>query len=53
MNRSFVARLDALGIPVTSHIYGDGWHAWPEWIPELERAWPLMMDALDATETPA
>ncbi|MEV5829234.1 alpha/beta hydrolase family protein [Spirillospora sp. NPDC052242] len=53
MNRSFVARLDELGIPVTSHIYGDGWHAWPEWIPEMERAWPLMMDAIDAEEAPA
>ncbi|MQY09305.1 alpha/beta hydrolase [Actinomadura macrotermitis] len=53
MNRSFVARLGQLGIPVTAHIYGDGWHAWPEWIPELGRAWPPMMEAIGARGTPA
>jgi len=53
MNRSFVARLNQLKIPVTTHIYGDGWHAWPEWIPELHKAWPLMMKALDAKGTMA
>ncbi|MEU5876200.1 alpha/beta hydrolase family protein [Spirillospora sp. NPDC047279] len=53
MNHSFVARLKALGIPVTTHIYGNGWHAWPEWIPELGKAWPLMMKAIDAKGTPA
>ncbi|MBE1532852.1 alpha/beta hydrolase [Actinomadura algeriensis] len=53
MNHSFVARLGELGIPVTTHIYGNGWHAWPEWIPEMQKAWPLMMDALDAERTAA
>jgi S-formylglutathione hydrolase FrmB len=53
MNRSFVTRLDELNIPVTAHIYGDGWHAWPEWIPELTRAWPQMMKAIGARQTPA
>lgn len=49
MNRAFVDRLRALGIPVTAHIYGDGWHAWPEWVPELHAAWPLMMRAVSAS----
>ncbi|GAA2636783.1 alpha/beta hydrolase family protein [Actinomadura fulvescens] len=53
MNRSFVARLKQLKIPVTAHIYGDGWHAWPEWIPEMTRAWPLMMMAINAKGTSA
>ncbi|TDC98436.1 alpha/beta hydrolase family protein [Actinomadura sp. 7K507] len=48
MNHSFVNRLNELNIPVTSHIYGNGWHAWPEWIPEMKAAWPLMMRAIDA-----
>ncbi|WP_019630415.1 alpha/beta hydrolase [Actinomadura atramentaria] len=48
MNRSFVDRLHTLKIPVTSHIYGDGWHAWPEWKHELHTAWPLIMRGLDA-----
>lgn len=48
MNHSFVARLHELNIPVTSHIYGNGWHAWPEWIPEMNAAWPLMMRAIGA-----
>ncbi|GLZ12992.1 hypothetical protein Acsp04_32270 [Actinomadura sp. NBRC 104425] len=42
----FVARLRALGIPVTAHIYTDGWHDWATWQPEMHRYWPLMMDAL-------
>ncbi|POM27858.1 Diacylglycerol acyltransferase/mycolyltransferase Ag85B precursor [Actinomadura rubteroloni] len=49
MNRSFVDRLHTLKIPVTSHIYGDGWHAWPEWTHELHTAWPLIMRALGAS----
>lgn len=53
MNRSFVNRLHDLNIPVTSHIYGDGWHAWPEWIPEMNAAWPLMMRAIGAKSTKA
>jgi S-formylglutathione hydrolase FrmB len=48
MNLSFVDRLHVLNIPVTSHIYGNGWHAWPEWTPEMHAAWPLMMRAIDA-----
>ncbi|WP_433335510.1 alpha/beta hydrolase [Spirillospora sp. CA-294931] len=46
MNQTFVTRLRDLGIPVTAHIYGDGWHAWPEWTQELHTAWPLVIQAL-------
>ncbi|WP_018654582.1 alpha/beta hydrolase [Actinomadura flavalba] len=51
MNHSFVNRLRELRIPVTAHIYGDGWHAWPEWTQELHTAWPLIMTALGAGRT--
>ncbi|REE99914.1 alpha/beta hydrolase [Thermomonospora umbrina] len=46
MNKAFVARLNELGIPVTSHIYGHGWHAWPEVNAELKNAWPLILRSL-------
>ncbi|GAB3684183.1 alpha/beta hydrolase family protein [Actinocorallia lasiicapitis] len=52
MNQSFISRLRTLKIPVTAHIYGNGWHAWPEWIPELHTAWPLIMRSLNAKTTP-
>jgi S-formylglutathione hydrolase FrmB len=44
-----VGRLRTLGIPVTAHIYADGWHDWATWQPEMHRYWPLMMDALGVT----
>ncbi|MEU5882195.1 alpha/beta hydrolase family protein [Spirillospora sp. NPDC047279] len=44
----FVARLQQLGIPATTNVYGDGWHNWNYWKPELDKAWPLMMDAVGA-----
>jgi len=44
--RDFVARLRALGIPVTAHIYLNGWHDWKSWEQEMHRYWPLMMAAL-------
>ncbi|WP_160822163.1 alpha/beta hydrolase-fold protein [Actinomadura sp. J1-007] len=49
-NRDFVARLKELGIPATTHIYGNGWHNWNYWRPELDKAWPLMMKALGASK---
>ncbi|MEU6037244.1 alpha/beta hydrolase-fold protein [Actinomadura sp. NPDC047616] len=45
-SRDFIDRLRALGIPVTSHIYGNGWHDWATWQSEMHRYWPLMMTAL-------
>lgn len=45
-NISMVARLRALGIPVTAHLYGNGQHVWPYWIREFHLAWPLIMKGL-------
>lgn len=47
-SKSFTARLRQLKIPVTTHFYGDGWHAWPYWNREMHRAWPAAMKALGA-----
>jgi S-formylglutathione hydrolase FrmB len=44
--RPFLRRLDALGIPVTTHLYRDGTHSWPYWRRELHRVWPMLMEAL-------
>ncbi|GAA3235200.1 alpha/beta hydrolase family protein [Actinocorallia longicatena] len=46
--RSMVRRLDALGIPVTAHVYGDGLHNWAYWNREFHLAWPLIMKAIGA-----
>lgn len=42
----FLERLSGLNIPVTSHVYADGWHDWEAWQPEMHRFWPLMMARL-------
>jgi len=47
-SKAFAARLRKLKIPVTTHFYGDGWHAWPYWEREMHRAWPKAMKALGA-----
>lgn len=47
---SFVNRLRQLHIPVTTHIYGDGWHQWAYWIVEYHRAWPRIMKAIGAEQ---
>ncbi|WP_019632754.1 alpha/beta hydrolase [Actinomadura atramentaria] len=49
-SQDFVNRLKQLGIPATVHLYGDGWHNWNYWRPELATAWPLMMKALGAAK---
>jgi S-formylglutathione hydrolase FrmB len=41
----FVARLDALGIPVTSHFY-HGQHSWPYWQRELHAVFPALLASL-------
>ncbi|MFI0350847.1 alpha/beta hydrolase [Actinomadura sp. 9N407] len=43
---SFLARLKALRIPVTSNVYADGWHNWEAWQPEMHRYWPAMTRAI-------
>lgn len=44
----FVQHLRQLGIPVTSDLYGNGWHAWVNWNVEYKKAWPLIMRAVGA-----
>ncbi|MCW2886439.1 MAG: hypothetical protein QOE54_1783 [Streptosporangiaceae bacterium] len=44
----FRDRLNALKIPYTSHIYGNGRHAWPAWIREFHSQWTSIMAALGA-----
>jgi S-formylglutathione hydrolase FrmB len=45
---SFAVRLRRLGIPVTTDLYGDGWHSWAYWNVEYKKAWPLVMKAIGA-----
>jgi S-formylglutathione hydrolase FrmB len=47
-NKPFVERLQALGIPATVNLYGDGLHQWKYWIREFHSAWPLIMQAINA-----
>ncbi|WP_030163537.1 alpha/beta hydrolase [Spirillospora albida] len=47
-NASLAARLKQLRIPVTTHIYGDGWHQWGYWTEEMHTTYPLMMKAIGA-----
>jgi len=47
-NEDLAARLKAMNIPATVHLYGDGLHSWPWWNREYKLAWPLIMKALGA-----
>jgi S-formylglutathione hydrolase FrmB len=42
-SRAFAARLHALGIPATLHLYRGGRHDWPYWQRELKRALPMLL----------
>ncbi|POM26704.1 Diacylglycerol acyltransferase/mycolyltransferase Ag85B precursor [Actinomadura rubteroloni] len=42
----FLDRLGQLGIPVTTDLYGPGFHQWKYWDREYKKAWPLIMDAI-------
>jgi diacylglycerol O-acyltransferase / trehalose O-mycolyltransferase len=44
--RSFAARLDALGIPVTTNFYRGGTHTWRYWWREFLASWPLLAQGL-------
>jgi diacylglycerol O-acyltransferase / trehalose O-mycolyltransferase len=44
--RSFAARLDALGIPVTTNFYRGGSHTWRYWWREFLASWPLLAGGL-------
>lgn len=50
-NTAFVAELHRQNIPVTADLYGNGLHAWPDWVHELHSAWPAMMQAIGAQPT--
>lgn len=45
-NRTFIARLKKLKIPVTVDAYGPGSHDWPYWERALHRSLPLLLKAL-------
>lgn len=47
-NTEFVARADRLGLDLTVDFYGAGTHTWPYWARELEKAFPLLMQAIGA-----
>lgn len=47
-NTALVARLRKLHIPVTAHLYGNGWHQWAYWQRETHTAWPKIMKAIGA-----
>ncbi|MEO5878053.1 MAG: alpha/beta hydrolase-fold protein [Streptosporangiaceae bacterium] len=47
-NREFKARLDQLGIPYRSSLYGDGRHNWPAWNRVVPKVWPTLMKAVRA-----
>lgn len=44
--RTFVRRLDELGIPVTTDLYRGGTHTWPYWEREFVRSWPVLARGL-------
>ncbi|MGK5533967.1 alpha/beta hydrolase [Streptomyces sp. URMC 129] len=44
--QAFAQRLSSLRIPVTTHFYLGGSHAWPYWEREFERSWPMLAEAL-------
>jgi S-formylglutathione hydrolase FrmB len=45
-NERWLAYADFLGVPVISHLYGDGSHTWPYWNREMKISWPLIMERL-------
>jgi len=47
-NQEFIRRVISLGLDVTTDLYGQGTHTWPYWSRELERSFPLLMQAIGA-----
>jgi S-formylglutathione hydrolase FrmB len=47
-NQEFISRATALGLDLTTDLYGPGTHNWPYWARELEKAFPLLMSAIGA-----
>jgi diacylglycerol O-acyltransferase / trehalose O-mycolyltransferase len=50
-NQEFVARATSLGLDITVDFYGAGTHTWPYWARQLERAFPLLMQAIGASRS--
>ncbi|MFI7585941.1 alpha/beta hydrolase [Spongisporangium articulatum] len=50
VNQDFVLQLRLNRVPVTTDFYPLGEHAWAEWNVELKKSWPLMMNAIGATQ---
>jgi S-formylglutathione hydrolase FrmB len=48
-NQEFIGRATALGLDLTTDLYGPGTHTYPYWARELDRAFPLLMGAIGAT----
>lgn len=49
-SEAFTAKLNLLGIPVTTDYYGAGTHSWPYWQREFYRSWPMLAAALDVPD---
>lgn len=47
-NQEFIRRAGAIGLDLTTDLYGPGTHNWPYWARELEKAFPLLMSAIGA-----
>ncbi len=48
-NQEFIRRATALGLDLTTDLYGPGTHTWPYWARELDKAFPLLMGTIGAT----
>lgn len=48
-NQEFVARAASRGLDITVDFYGAGTHTWPYWARQLEKAFPLLMQAIGTT----
>ena len=45
-NRTFIARLEDLGIPITVEA-GSGTHSWPFWETALHRSLPMLLETIE------
>ena len=45
-NHLVAARMERVGVPLTTDFYGPGTHTWPYWERELHRSLPMLLRAL-------
>jgi S-formylglutathione hydrolase FrmB len=45
-SKSFVAKLQAANVPITTDFYGPGVHNWPYWEREFKESWPVLAKGL-------